>query len=90
MLIKPGKLTAVVTFRSFGDNPAVPQSIWFSNDDHFHLNGHVNKWNMHVWDSEHLRNGAVWLRYTLLSSIVGPTFFDDTMTAVISMASKKN
>lgn len=28
--------------------------------------------------------------YTLSSGIVGPTFFDDTMIAVISMSSKKN
>jgi hypothetical protein len=90
MPIKPGKLTAVVTFRSFGDNPAVPQSTWFSNDDNSNLNGHVNKWNMHAWDSEHLRDCAVWLWYTLSSGIVVPTFFDDTMTAVVSMASKKN
>lgn len=38
------------------DNPAVSQSIWFSDEAHFHLNGYVNKQNMHVWANEHLHN----------------------------------
>jgi hypothetical protein len=44
-------------FQIFLENiAAVLQSIWFSDEAHFHLNGHVSKWNMHLWASEHPHN----------------------------------
>jgi hypothetical protein len=81
MLIKPGELTSVVTKMFLEDNPAVPQSIWFINEDHFHLNGYVNKWNMHVWASEHPHNIMECGCGMLSTGIVRQTFFDDTVTA---------
>jgi hypothetical protein len=38
------------------DNAAVLQSIWLSDEAHFHLSGFVNKQNMRVWASEHPHN----------------------------------
>jgi hypothetical protein len=38
------------------DNPAVPQSMLFSDEANFHLNGSVNKPSMCALASEHLHN----------------------------------
>jgi hypothetical protein len=46
-----------VDFKMFlEDNAAVLQSIWFSDEAHFHLNSYVNNQNMCVWASKHQHN----------------------------------
>jgi hypothetical protein len=74
----------------FEYNAAVLQSIWFSDEAHFHLNGYVNRQNMLLWASQHLHNimetplhpqkCTVWCTLST-SGGVGPMFFDDTVTA---------
>jgi hypothetical protein len=71
---KAGKVISVVTFRCFGDSPAVLQIIWFGNNDYFHLNGHVNKWNMHVWASEQPHNSGVWCGTLCQAVLLGQHF----------------
>jgi hypothetical protein len=38
------------------DNPAVPRSICWSDEACSHLNGYVNKQNIHAWATEHSHN----------------------------------
>lgn len=53
----PEDLISVVTLRCFGgENPAAPESIWFSDKSHFHLDGYVDQLNICAWASEHLCN----------------------------------
>jgi hypothetical protein len=71
------------------DNPAVPRSIWFSDELHFNRVGYVNKQNMCVWTSEHPHNvmetrlhPEKWTALCALSTnFILDHFIDDALTA---------
>jgi hypothetical protein len=79
------------------ENPAVPRSISFSDEGHFHLNGYMNKQNVGVWAREHLHNiveralhpekCTVWCALSVSSSA---NSFYSTVLITISMSFKKN
>jgi len=72
------------------DNPAVLNSIWFSDEAHFHLCGYVNKQNMRFWAAEqpsqtvsralHPQKTTVWCAISA-TGIYGPIFIHDTINA---------
>jgi hypothetical protein len=84
-----------VTFRAslrqyLEDNSTVIRHIWFCDEEHFHLNGYVNKQNVHAWgtDTPHtvmeksLHPQKHTVRRAISSAgIVGPVFLDDTVNA---------
>jgi len=61
-------------------------NIWFSDDAHFHLNGHVNKQNCRYWSATNSKRKhqkplrspkvTVWTA-TSTRVIIGPYFFED-------------
>ncbi len=61
-------------------------NVWFSDEAHFHLHGHVNSWNTRIWAKENPRVSlqvglhspltTVWCAISR-SGIIGPFFFDE-------------
>src|SRR6185437_1012909 len=72
------------------DNPTVLNSIWFSDEAHFWLNGYVNKQNMRFWAAEqpnetvcrplHPQKTTVWCAISS-TAIYGPIFIHETINA---------
>ena len=68
------------------ETPDVLNLIWFSDESHFHLNGHVNSQNCRYWGSEnphevlerplHPDKTTVWCAISS-QGIIGPYFFEE-------------
>ena len=71
--------------------PALLDLIWFSDESHFHLDGHVNSQNCRYWGKEsptevvarplHSKKVPVWCALSS-QGIIGPFFFEEDDTTV--------
>ena len=69
--------------------PLFLNNIWFSEEAHFHLSGHVNKQNMRFWGSENpheivekplkVEKCTAWCAMST-HGIIGPYFFEEPET----------
>ena len=76
--------------RVLEENGNAFSNVWFSDECHFLLSGHVNKQNMRFWASEqphefterplHSEKVTVWCALSSLG-IIGPFFFADTVNS---------
>ena len=76
------------------ENPGILDYTWFSDEAWFHLSGYVNSQNSRIWASEnpnaiheeppHSEKIGVW-RGTSRRRIIGPIFFDATITTAVYM-----
>ena len=81
------RLTYAVKFQEIARNDInFTHNLIIRNEAHFHLNGHVNKQDIRVWNTEnpriayaielHPRKVTVWCGVTS-ERIIGPYFFED-------------
>ena len=73
-----------------GSQEVSVNTIWFSDECHFHLNGYVNRQNYRIWGSEnphlalekqaHPVRVSVWCAISA-QGIIGPFFFEETVNA---------
>ena len=77
-------------FLQFLNNHQIKDSIWFSDEVHFLVQGYVNKLNMRIWATEqphevlekpfHPKRVTVWCAFSAIG-IIGPIFIDGTVTS---------
>ena len=88
---KARRLQFAQQFQQFlNDDPGVLNSIWFSDEAHFYLDGHVNKQNMRFWAQEqphrtvarplHPLKTTAWCAISA-KGIIGPFFVHEIITA---------
>jgi len=76
------------------DNPGILDYTWFSDEVWFHVSGYVNSQNSSIWASEspnaiyeeplHSEKISVWCGMSR-RRIIGPIFFDATITTAAYM-----
>lgn len=93
--LKDSDITKRVLFSKWiEDNGNVIDSIWFSDECHFYLNGSVNKQNLRYWSAEkptfyeektiHSEKVTVWAAMSA-TGIIGPFFYEeDGHTATVN------
>lgn len=89
--LKPNDETMFERFRSFNN-------ILFSDEAHFHLNGHVNKQNCRYWAAEnprakhqkplHSPKVTVWAAISA-HGIIGPYFFENQQGQSVTVNSDR-
>ena len=84
--LKPSDKAARRTFASWlKDNDGIVESVWFTDEAHFTLDGQVNKQNVRYWSNEkpgvfqekalHSEKVTAWIALSS-SGIIGPYFYE--------------
>jgi hypothetical protein len=75
-----------------GEHPGILDITWFTDYAWFHLSGHINTQDMHIWAEEnpheihteplHLKKIRVWCALSR-RQIIGPIFLDQIVTTEV-------
>ena len=78
--------------------PSFLDNVWFTDEAHFHLSGHVNKQNMRFWGTEnpheiqekplHVEKCTAWCAIST-HGIIGPYWFEDFETGEAAVVNQE-
>ena len=94
-LTAPDKQKRVKMAKWFNEHPTVLNKLWFSDEAHFWLSGHVNSRNSVQWGTEkpdevltaplHPEKVTVWMALRRGGGVIGPFFFEDEQGRTVTV-----